>query len=144
MPDLPERPSLEFLRKQAKARARTHQIALSRAQLEPAREYGFASWPKLVQRVRLAGLQGIERALVPADPAALAALLTADAAAAQEPFDGLAPLLMLLRRSTGSPPAVRVTADVGRTDTAISEVTTQCRSRSTCHPLLAMATCGIR
>jgi ankyrin repeat protein len=48
-----------------------------------------------------------ERALVLADHAALAALLRADAAAATAPVDGLPPLLVLLRRSTGSEANVR-------------------------------------
>ena len=51
--------------------------------------------------------QGIERALVPADVAALATLLQDNPAAATTAVDGLAPLLMLLRRSTGSPADVR-------------------------------------
>ena len=75
MPELPQRPSLEHLRKQAKARRREREIALSQAQHELAREYGFDSWPKLVHNVQASGLEGIERALVLADPPALAALL---------------------------------------------------------------------
>jgi hypothetical protein len=45
VPDLPPHPSLEYLRKQAKTRKRARSIALSQAQHELAREYGFASWP---------------------------------------------------------------------------------------------------
>lgn len=48
-------------------------------------------------------MTGIERALVVADPAAVARILDADPAAATALIDGLAPLLVLLRRSTGSP-----------------------------------------
>src|SRR4051794_15278777 len=67
---LPERPSLEQLRKQAKEllrdcrsgdataieRVRRHKIhvtnpSLADAQFAVAREYGFESWPKLVQHV---------------------------------------------------------------------------------------------
>jgi hypothetical protein len=44
-PELPPRPSLKYLRKQAKMRKRERGIALSQAQHELAREYGFASWP---------------------------------------------------------------------------------------------------
>ncbi|MEV1171221.1 hypothetical protein AB0J09_22685, partial [Nonomuraea sp. NPDC049784] len=106
MPGLPQRPSLEHLRKQAKHRKRAHGIPLSRAQFEIAREYGFPSWPKLVEHVRVAALEGMERALVLADPAALAALLTADRAAATDPGSGLAPLLVLLRRAVA--PGARV------------------------------------
>jgi ankyrin repeat protein len=107
VPELPQRPSLEHLRKQAKARKRERGIALSRAQHELAREFGFDSWPQLVHHVQVTGLEGIERALVLADPAALAALLRADPAAATAPVGELPPLLVLLRRSTGSGAGVR-------------------------------------
>lgn len=107
MPDLPERPSLEHLRKQAKARKRERAIGLSQAQHELAREYGFDSWPKLVHHVQASGLEGIERALVLADASALSMLLQADPAAATAEVDGLAPLLVLLRRSTGSSADIR-------------------------------------
>ncbi|MGH2741714.1 MAG: ankyrin repeat domain-containing protein [Thermoleophilaceae bacterium] len=107
MPDLPQRPSVEHLRKQAKARRRERGIALNQAQHELAREYGFDSWPKLVHHVQASGLEGIERALVLADPTALSAVLHADSGAATAPVDGLAPLLLLTRRSSGSPADVR-------------------------------------
>ncbi|MGN9845928.1 ankyrin repeat domain-containing protein [Nonomuraea sp. H19] len=113
MPDLPQHPSLEHLRKQAKSRKRARGSTLSRAQFEIAREYGFAGWPQLVQHVRLAALEGIERVLVQADPAALAALLSADGAAATRPVTevegggGPAPLLVLLRRAIGPAQQVR-------------------------------------
>ena len=64
---LPQLPSLEQLRNQAEARQRDHGIALSVAQYELARLYGFGSWPKLVQHVQAATLNGVERALVVAD-----------------------------------------------------------------------------
>jgi ankyrin repeat protein len=105
--DLPERPSLEHLRKQAKRRRRERGIALSAAQRELAREYGFASWPRLAHHVNALGLEGIERALVLADPDGLVACLDADRAAAGTPVAGLPPLLVLLRRSTGAPGDVR-------------------------------------
>jgi ankyrin repeat protein len=110
VPDLPERPSLEHLRKQAKQRKRDHGIGLSRAQFELAREYGFDSWPKLVHHVEAFRLHGIERALVLADPSALAGFLDADRAAATTPVDGLPPLLLLLRRAAGAPDRVRACA----------------------------------
>jgi hypothetical protein len=46
---LPPHPSLEFERKQAKALARRLGVPLAEAQFQLAREYGFASWPKLVR-----------------------------------------------------------------------------------------------
>ena len=50
------------------------------------------------------GLKGVERALVLADPAALAEFLPT---AATVPVDGLPPLVLLLRRSIGAPAHVR-------------------------------------
>jgi ankyrin repeat protein len=107
VPDLPQRPSLEHLRKQAKARKRERAIPLSQAQHELAREYGFDSWPKLVHHVQATGLEGIERALTLADPAALGELLRADPATATAPVGELPPLIVLLRRSTGTGQDVR-------------------------------------
>jgi hypothetical protein len=46
---LPPHPSLEFEKKQAKTRARQLGVRLSEAQFQVAREYGFASWPRLVR-----------------------------------------------------------------------------------------------
>jgi ankyrin repeat protein len=51
-----------------------------------------------------------EHALALADPAALSELLQAEPAAATTQVGGLPPLLMLLRRSTGSPAGVRACA----------------------------------
>ncbi|MEM8589179.1 MAG: ankyrin repeat domain-containing protein [Pseudomonadota bacterium] len=48
---LPKSPDLAHLKKQAKALARSADIKLSEAQLGLARDYGFASWPKLKQAV---------------------------------------------------------------------------------------------
>ena len=106
MPDLPPRASLEYLRKQAKKRRRDRNIGLSRAQHDIAREYGFDSWPKLVHHVQATRLQGIERALVLADSAALTTTLQIDPTAATTPVDGLVPLILLLRRSIGTPAGV--------------------------------------
>jgi hypothetical protein len=50
---------------------------------------------------------GIEQALVLADTAALARLLHADPTAATTAVKGLAPLLVVLRRSIGPPADVR-------------------------------------
>jgi hypothetical protein len=110
VPDLPPHPSLEHLRKQAKTRKRERGIGLSQAQYQLAHEYGFASWPQLVRHVQSSSLEGIERALVLADTRALAGLLHADPTAATITVDGLAPLLVLLRRSIGSPADVRACA----------------------------------
>ena len=67
---LPERPSLEQLRKQAKEhldtlRAADPSATLSAAQHALAREYGFDSWPQLVHHVE--SLQPANRMLQPAE-----------------------------------------------------------------------------
>ena len=50
---LPEQPSLEQLRNQAKDLRRTSGIPLWEAQLSVARRYGFTSWARLKQHVKL-------------------------------------------------------------------------------------------
>jgi hypothetical protein len=67
---LPERPSLEQLRKQAREhldalRAADPSVNLAAAQHALAREYGFESWPKLVHHVE--SMQPANRMLQPAE-----------------------------------------------------------------------------
>ena len=97
MPDLPARPDLTQLRHQAKdllrARQRWRSDALTRigvvsdrttlasAQLAVAREYGFASWPKLKREVQR------REVLDNRDLARLSALLAADPALATESME---------------------------------------------------------
>jgi hypothetical protein len=60
---LPARPDLRRLRDEAKARRRTNEFpTLARAQLAIAREYGFASWPRLKVHVEAVTLDVAERA----------------------------------------------------------------------------------
>lgn len=107
MPDLPARPSLEHLRKQAKAYRREHSVGLARAQRDIAAGYGFDSWPRLVHHVQATALQGIERALTLADPGDLDSVLRGDSTAATAVVAGIPPLITLLRRSGGTPSDVR-------------------------------------
>jgi len=51
--ELPDEPSLEQLRKQAKDLRRADRIPLSSAQLAVARHYGFASWTRLKRHVEV-------------------------------------------------------------------------------------------
>jgi ankyrin repeat protein len=51
--ELPDQPSLEQLRKQAKDLRRADGISLSSAQLAVARQYGFASWTRLKRHVEV-------------------------------------------------------------------------------------------
>lgn len=112
MRHLPDRPSLEHLRKQAKRRRRTVGIGLARAQGELAAEYGFASWPRLVRHVQSVSLTGMERSLALADPSGLRALLAGDRSAVATPIHGAPPLLWLLAESTGAPGDVRSCAEL--------------------------------
>lgn len=104
---LPDRPNLEHLRKQAKRRSREQSIALGDAQHRLARDYDFPSWPRLVRHVEALRLGGIERHLAVADPAGLEAVLLSDPEAVDRPVDGLVPILYLLRRSKGTGADVR-------------------------------------
>ena len=57
---LPARPSLDSLRKQAKKLARERSISQRSAQLELAREYGFAGWQDLIAEVSRRLGRGLE------------------------------------------------------------------------------------
>lgn len=65
---LPERPNLEYLRNEAKARLKTLRVSdptaqLSEAQKEVARKYGFSSWRRLRAEVqKLTGRTNAESA----------------------------------------------------------------------------------
>jgi ankyrin repeat protein len=112
VPRLPDHPSLEYLRKQAKTRKRERGSSLTQAQHELACEYGFASWPRLVHQLEAAELVGVERALVLADPAALVVHLQSEPGAANTAVASLPPLLTLLRRSVGTPADIRRCAEL--------------------------------
>lgn len=82
---LPDKPSLEQLRKQAKElRASERFPSLSDAQHELARRYGFASWPKLKSRVEQITLR---RLIQDGEPGPVAALLKSTPGLAASPFD---------------------------------------------------------
>jgi ankyrin repeat protein len=110
--DLPARPSLQHLRKQAKRRHRERGIPLHRAQHDLAQEYGFAGWARLVRHVEAGALTGPERVLVLADAAALRQLLAGSPTVATDPIAALPPLLTLLRRGMGSAAEVRECAEL--------------------------------
>src|SRR5688500_18681378 len=63
---LPDRPSLESLRKQAKKVARERSVSLRDAQLALAREYGFAGWQDLTGEVSRRLGKGLEWAVAQA------------------------------------------------------------------------------
>jgi ankyrin repeat protein len=88
---LPDQPSLEQLRKQAKdLRAAGPHASLSAAQLALAREYGFPSWARLKRAVELRTLR---RLIEDGDPGPVARLLEGSLALARARFeDGSTPL----------------------------------------------------
>jgi hypothetical protein len=64
--DLPARPSLESLRKQAKKLARDQSLSLRDAQLALARDYGFAGWQDLTAEVNKRLGNGLDSAVLQA------------------------------------------------------------------------------
>jgi ankyrin repeat protein len=83
---LPERPSLEYLKKLAKDRLRTlrrtnPQVKLAAALLDVAREHGFHSWRALKAHVEQHHTEPVERLVIACrngDPAAVRQLVVAD------------------------------------------------------------------
>jgi len=90
---LPDRPSAEHLRKQAKRLAKDQSLKLADAQRSLARDYGFASWADLMRRVDEMRGEPVPRALSPLSEAARVGdvarvrRLLADGAAADGPGD---------------------------------------------------------
>src|SRR6476620_5690936 len=95
---LPERPSLDQLRKQAKELRQTERHdSLASAQLALARHYGFASWPKLKLAVELIQLRD---AIHDDDTGRMNALLDASPRLARLHFDdGMTPLHVAVERN---------------------------------------------
>jgi len=115
---LPERPSLDYLRKLAKERLRAARVAdptatLAAAQLSIAREYGFPSWRALkaeVERRRTPRLDQFFAAIERREVAAVRALLSADPSFARERHSsGGTPLHAVV----GDPELVRLMLDHG-------------------------------
>jgi len=115
---LPERASLDYLRKLAKERLRAARVAdptatLAAAQLSIAREYGFPSWRALkaeVERRRTPRLDQFFAAIERREVAAVRALLTADPSLARERHSsGGTPLHAVV----GDPELVRLLLDHG-------------------------------
>ena len=115
---LPERASLDYLRKLAKERLREVRVAdptatLAAAQLSIAREYGFSSWRALkaeVDRRRTPRLDQFFAAIEGREVAAVRALLTADPSLARERHSsGGTPLHAVV----GDPELVRLLLDHG-------------------------------
>jgi ankyrin repeat protein len=83
---LPENPSAENLRKQAKRLSKRDRITLATAQWRVAQSYGFKTWAALMKAVEATGRPSrspLSEAAARADPAAVEALLAAGA-----PIDG--------------------------------------------------------
>ncbi len=90
---LPERPSLEFLRKAAKRRARADGVALAEAQRRTAADHGFTRWADLIRAAEAAAPRSpLYRAAAAANAEAVARLLQAGAQADGDPGDPARPL----------------------------------------------------
>jgi ankyrin repeat protein len=118
MPTLPDRASLEFLKKLAKERLRVLRAAnpatkLAQAQLAVAREYGFPSWRALkaeVDRRRTPTLTAFFHACSVGEIVALHELLTNDASLVRErTVEGSTGLHLAVRH----PAALRVLIEYG-------------------------------
>src|SRR5262245_64151610 len=102
---LPDRPSLEYLKKLAKQRLRELQLSdpgarLSQAQLVVAREHGFASWRALkaeVDRRSSTAAESYFAACAEGDVAALQALLDLQPGLAGERRNGTTGLHLAVR-----------------------------------------------
>jgi ankyrin repeat protein len=117
---LPSRPSLRRLRDEAKGRGKSGEFpSIARAQLAIAREYGFASWPRLKFQVEAVTLDAAERAAVliasatSADLRRARALLDADPALARHD----------LATACATGEADEVTRRLSARPTAVSELT---------------------
>lgn len=83
---LPARPDLRFLKDEAKRRKRDGEFgSLARAQFAVAREYGFASWPRLATYVRTRRLSIAGRAAALVNAACSSDVRTARTLLAAEP-----------------------------------------------------------
>ena len=116
--ELPDQPSLEQLRKQAKDLRRADGIGLSAAQLAVARRYGFASWTRLKRHVEIVTRYSRfpERMTADGDPAEEFLRLACLAYADDQPerWDEARRLLDLDRRIvTGNVYVAAATADSG-------------------------------
>ena len=115
---LPDRPSLEYLKKLAKdrlaaLRATDPGARLHDAQLALAREYGFPSWRALkaeVDRRRAPEIAGFFRAVTSGDPSTVRELLDRDPALVRE-RDGAG--AAALHRAVGYPAIVRLLIERG-------------------------------
>jgi len=90
---LPDKPSAEHLRKQAKRLARSAAIRLAAAQHRLARDYGFDSWAALMRAVE-AARSPLSEAAARGDLAAAEALLAAGAPVDGEPHERDTPLYL--------------------------------------------------
>jgi hypothetical protein len=89
---LPDRPSKEHLRKQAKRLARAQSLGLAAAQRRLAHDYGVANWAELMKQVDAASLSPLSAAARAGDVAAVKRLLAESADVEGAESDPGAPL----------------------------------------------------
>lgn len=90
---LPDKPSAEHLRKQAKRLAKSEAIRLAAAQRRLARDYGFKSWAALM-RAALPARSSLSEAAARGDLAAVEALLAVGAPVDGDPHERDTPLYL--------------------------------------------------
>lgn len=103
--ELPERPSLEYLKKLAKERLRSLRLQrpaarLAEAQLALAREYGFSSWRTLkaeVERRTQSPVEGLFDACARGDLPAVTDFLSGDPSLARARHGGTTPLHLAVK-----------------------------------------------
>jgi len=89
---LPPQPSLEFLRKEAKRRAKADGVKLAHAQRELAKEYGARNWAALMQQVLEASVSPLSAAAMTGKIDAVRSLLNDGANVEGDPKETDGPL----------------------------------------------------
>src|SRR5688572_6923536 len=95
MSELPQQPSAEHLRKQARRLAKAEGLKLAAAQHKLAKDYGFANWAALMRAVERRRRSPLSQAAARGDVDAVRALLAEGAAVDGEPHETDTPLYLV-------------------------------------------------
>ena len=94
MAELPQNPSAEHLRKQAKRLAKAEGLKLAAAQHRLAKDYGFDNWAALMEALELSRFSPLTIAAGRSDVEAVRTLLAEGARPDGEPHETETPLFM--------------------------------------------------